>query len=442
MSLTKKVLETFTLANGLQVALENIPYRNSLTAGIWTPVGSRVETDAEMGYSHFTEHMLFKGTKNRSYQDISLEVDRLGGYMNASTSKEVTNYHITISSKFYKVVFDILSDIFYDSTFPNKEFEVEKKVILEEIKMSKDNPDDLLFDYFYEDVFGDTQMGRPIAGTIESITDSNREKLYQYYISKYGVSGAVLSIAGNLWNSDAEELEFKNSLNHFFDRSHQFLGKPSLNLANAVTMRKEGRVKHYFKDLEQLHFAFGIPGIGENYQGKNTFIDLYTQLMGGTMSSRLFRKLREENGLCYSVGAYHSKYFYEGLWFVYCGTSEDTFMQAIDLMLVEMNKSLKGDISLKEFEETKSGLSGSIELSMESSSRRAGYNARSLLYHGKLRYWEERLDLIKDTTLEEMIGQLTTNWTKQNYVLTSLGDLDSQSTEDSLIKKYSPTLSI
>ena len=441
--MTSKVcLETFTLSNGLQVVLENIPYRSSLTAGIWVPIGSRFENDSEMGYSHFTEHMLFKGTKKRSYQDISLEVDRLGGYMNASTSREITNYHITISSKFYGIVLDILSDIFYDSIFPEKEFEVEKKVILEEIKMSKDNPDDLLFDYFYEDIFGNNQMGRPIAGTLESISDSNREKLNNYYLYKYGPKGSVLSIAGNLWNNDKEELVFRNTISQFFDRNHFFKGEPSLKFATSYSMIESGSIKHYFKDLEQLHFAFALPGIGEVVKGKENYIGLYTHLMGGTMSSRLFRKLREENGLCYSVGAYHSKYYHEGVWCIYCGTSEDTFMKSIDLMFVEVNKSLKGDISEKEFNETKTGFSGSIELSMESSSRRAGYNARSIIYHGELRNWEDKLVEVSKVTLEQTLSELKSIWKGKPFVLTSLGDLDSKETETEIVKDYSKALTI
>ena len=202
-------IEKFELRNGLQVVLENIPYRNSATVGVWIPVGSRYENRTQMGYSHFTEHLLFKGTKRRTYKGISLEIDRLGGHMNASTSKEITNYYITLSPKFIDIALDVLSDIFFNSTMPQKEFDVEKKVILEEIKMGQDNPDDLLFDIFYQDAFGDTPLGRPIIGTLDSIENSNCDELKEYYNSQYGSKGTVLSIAGGLWSTDQELVSLK-----------------------------------------------------------------------------------------------------------------------------------------------------------------------------------------------------------------------------------------
>lgn len=225
----KAELESYSLDNGTRIVLENIPHRSSATMGIWIPQGSRLENSSELGYSHFTEHMLFKGTENRSYTDISKEIDRLGGYMNASTSREVTNYYITLSSKHINTGLDVLSDMYYNSVFADTEFNVEKKVIIEEIKMGEDNPDEYMFDLFYLDSYGDSPIGRNIAGTLQSITNSTRDQLDDFYQKSYGPEGSVISLAGALYNSDPAKDRLKKQLAKFFDKNDSRLkGKPNL----------------------------------------------------------------------------------------------------------------------------------------------------------------------------------------------------------------------
>ena len=432
-------IEKFDLKNGLQVVLENIPYRNSVSAGVWVPIGSRCESESEMGYSHFTEHMLFKGTKNRSYQQISLEIDRLGGYMNASTSKEITNYYITLSPKFTPVALDVLSDIFFESVLPSNEFEVEKKVILEEIKMGQDNPDDHLFDLFYEDHFGDTPLGRPIPGTQESISKATREDLYGYYTGNYGSQSSVLSLAGGLWDSENEKSKLMSGVQKFFG-DKQMPGQGSgFQKTEEVQPKPKRLVRHQRKQLEQVHFAFGIPGLSEQEE-RNAYLQVFTHLMGGTMSSRLFRKLREENGLCYSVGSFHSQFYHEGLWGVYCGTSKKSFLDSVQLMMEVLQNSLARDIPQNEVEEAKAGLSGTIELSMELPIHRAGFNARSLLYHGELRDWKQKIKEIEALKPDAMMKAVRALWSGKEYTLTSLGDLDPEKTENAIQKLHPSAL--
>ena len=189
----KSAIEKITLGNGLTVLLENIPHRTSATVGLWLPVGSRFETKKESGFSHFVEHMLFKGTKKRHYTELSRAIDRLGGHMNASTSKEITDYYISLSGRYLPIALDVLSDMFFDSLFSKDEFESEKKVIVEELKMGEDQPDDFLFDLFYEYQVGDNSLGRPIAGKPSGIARATRDDLYAYYCTHYGPEGAVLS---------------------------------------------------------------------------------------------------------------------------------------------------------------------------------------------------------------------------------------------------------
>ena len=436
----KNKIETFTLDNGLQVVLENIPHRTSASMGIWVPMGSRFEQNGEYGFSHFTEHMLFKGTKNRTYRDISVDIDRLGGYMNASTSREITNYYITLSSKFISTGLDVLSDMFFDSILADDDFNVEKKVILEEIKMGEDNPDEYLFDLFYEDAFGDTPIGRPIAGSLRSIEDSTRNGLNSFYQNHYGCEGSVVSIAGGLFNSEAEKKNLIQTIERYFNRSKiQQVGKPSLDKAERSIDIVNGKIKHHYKQLEQVLFAVGLPGVSINGEAE-TSVQIFNHMMGGTMSSRLFRILREENGLCYSVGTFHSQYFQEGLWGLYCGTSKRSYYEALDLAINEVSRALKEEPPVKEIEESKSGLAGSIELSMESVMRRASYNAKSLLYFKGLRDWQDDVEKIEKTEPGQAWSNVSDLWKNKVPVISSLGDLDEAETERELRRKYLKSL--
>ena len=436
----KNKIETFTLDNGLQVVLENIPHRTSASMGIWVPMGSRFEQNGEYGFSHFTEHMLFKGTKNRTYRDISVDIDRLGGYMNASTSREITNYYITLSSKFISTGLDVLSDMFFDSLLADDDFNVEKKVILEEIKMGEDNPDEYLFDLFYEDAFGDTPIGRPIAGSLRSIEDSTRNGLNSFYQNHYGCEGSVVSIAGGLFNSEAEKKNLIQTIEKYFNRSKiQQVGKPSLDKAERSIDIVNGKIKHHYKQLEQVLFAVGLPGVSVNGEAE-TAVQIFNHMMGGTMSSRLFRILREENGLCYSVGTFHSQYFQEGLWGLYCGTSKKSYYEALDLAINEVARALKEEPPVKEIEESKSGLAGSIELSMESVMRRASYNAKSLLYFKGLRDWQDDVEKIEKTEPGQAWNNVSDLWKNKVPVISSLGDLDEAETERELRRKYLKSL--
>ncbi|MDH5716840.1 MAG: insulinase family protein [Spirochaetia bacterium] len=425
----------YPLDNGLNIILENIPHRISAVMGIWIPIGSRMENDTEMGFSHFTEHMLFKGTKKRKYQDISREIDRLGGYMNASTSKEVTSYYISINSKYTETALDVLSDIFFNSVFAKQEFDLEKQVILEEIKMSEDTPDDHLFDLFYHDFFGDTPLGRPIAGTLKSIGNCKRDELFNFYTSKYGANGSVLSLAGRLWENDNEKKSIKKTIEKLFNqKNNQLTGSPAFQIEKP-SEKTPLHVKHYQKKLEQTHFAFGLPGISR-LEENDAYAGIFTHLMGGTMSSKLFQKLREENGLCYAVSTFHSQFFKEGLWGVYCGTSSQNFNQAVDLMIKEIKNALNGDIPETEINETRNGLAAAMELSMESASRRADYNARSVLYFKKARDWRDRIKKIENTKADDVIIGMNKLWQNKNFYLCSLGDMKKNNIEKEISKKY------
>lgn len=425
--ISKPDVEKLVLNNGLTVLLENIPHRTSATVGLWLPVGSRFETRKESGYSHFVEHMLFKGTSRRHYTEISRAIDRLGGHMNASTSKEVTDYYISLSGRHLPIALDVLADMFFDSLFAKEEFNSEKKVIVEELKMGEDQPDDYLFDLFYENQLGDNSLGRPVAGTAANISRTSRDDLYEYYRSHYGPQGAVLSLAGALFDSAKSKRELLAHIVRDFDRSNHHLeghpgyGEPLFATAEFQSPRtvKQKELKHTTKKLEQMNFVLALPGLKTELE-QPADLAVLTHYLGGTMSSRLFVELREKRGLCYSVSTFHSQFLHEGIWGIFCATSPDKFANAVATAIQEV-QNLQSGIDAGELEESKSGLKGSIELSMESSHRRASYNARMHLYHGIIRDWRDYLTRVDSVTPASFLSSLRNLWRGAAPGVTSLG---------------------
>lgn len=421
MLFAPKNIEEIRLDNGFRVILENIPERISVAASVWVPIGSRLEKKTEMGYSHFVEHMLFKGTPTRSYRDISRQVERLGGDINAATSRELTRYYIKINRKFIKTALEILSDIFFNSMFPRNEFETEKKVILEELKMGEDTPDEYLFDSFYKNLFGRGTLGQPIAGTEATISKSTQKKLFHFYQRNYGTQNSIVSISGGMWKGHAEKKAFLALIRHYFEISSSSLqGQASLELLTQKETLQHG-IFHEKKNLEQLHFAIGLPGISLRKENSAS-IAVFSQLMGGSMSSRLFRKLREEYGFCYSVSAFQAGYYNEGLWGVYVGTSPTYLDKAFAVLVEELQIALRGEIPEVEVEEAKSGLASYIELSMENPMRRAIYNANSLFFYGRLRDWRERVTEIENSSADDIWQTVQSLWRGQKFNFTSLGN--------------------
>lgn len=442
----RSAAERLTLDNGLTVLLENIPHRTSATVGLWLPVGSRFEKRAESGYSHFVEHMLFKGTKKRHYTEISRAVDRLGGHMNASTSKEITDYYISLSGRHLPVAIDVLADMFYDSLFSKSEFDSEKKVIIEELKMGEDQPDDYLFDLFYENQFGDNSLGRPVAGHAKGIGRSTRDGLYNYYRTHYGPEGTVLSLAGALYTSAAEKKQLISTIRQAFERhDHPLQGKPGysrddFDQPEFQTPRpvRQKYMKHQAKDLEQVNFVLSLPGL-KNEMEQPADLQVLTHYLGGTMSSRLFTELREKKGLCYSVSTFHSQFLHEGIWGIFCATSPEKYATAVETALTEVN-ALASGIDQGELEESKSGLRGSIELSMESAYRRASFNARSWLYYNTLRDWRDYLVKVDQVTPASFLHALRQLWRGTAPGITSLGPKIKATTQTKIKKLISDPL--
>ncbi len=382
----------YTLDNGMTVLLEPIEGVVSISAGLWVKTGSRHERRGQEGYAHFIEHMLFKGTRNYTAKDIARLVDRVGGQHNAATNREYTCYYINVVSDYLKLTIEILADMYYRSLFDREDLEKEKNVILEEIRMYEDTPDELIHDYFIEAMLKDHPLGHPIIGNAENISATTREKLIDFFDQHYSDSNCIFSIAGNFSEAEARAL-----IDTFFkDR------RGSRSFPVEHSMPKAGRIfrRHVERDLEQVHFCLGLEGLHKLDDDRWALYALST-VLGGSMSSRLFQNLRENEGLCYSIYSFHSSYADSGIFGIYCGTSPENYGRALDLIIKECEQLLKCGITEEELADTKTYMKGNIALSLESTEVRMGQLARNEMSYGRSYTFDEIVDIINGVTIDD-----------------------------------------
>jgi predicted Zn-dependent peptidase len=348
------------LDNGVKIVTDRIPYVRSISLGIWIITGSRYEDKSQNGIAHFIEHMLFKGTKKRSALEISKEIDSVGGIINALTSKEYTGLYIKVLDKNIDVAFDLLPDIFFNSTFDPKEVKREREVIFQEIHLSEDTPDEHIQELFTKSYFKDHPLAQPILGSLETVSNLNREKLISFFHQNhYQPSKIIIAAAGNL---DHHQLvkEF----------SKLFGILPQRNITSSHNSFKP--ISNFFihtKELEQVHLCIGTKGVSQDHPSRYASYVLNT-ILGGTMSSRLFQEIREKKGLAYAIYSYLSSYFDAGIFTVYLGVSKKTVIEAVELVIEEINKFRDNGISESELETAKEHLKGTTLLSSESVDRR------------------------------------------------------------------------
>ena len=331
--------DLLTLPNGLRVIGERIPHYRSVSVGLWVGAGSQYETPSEAGISHFLEHMAFKGTQKRSARQIAEEMDAVGGQLNAFTSKECTCFYAKTVDEHLPLAMDVVCDLVTGPVFDEKEMEKEKGVVLEEIAMSEDTPEDLVHELLMLAHYGDQPVARPILGTEARVSSYARQDLVSYWQGMYRPQNCVFSIAGNYDWEQVQALLNEHvgawKLEGLLQRScetHDFA--PS-----AVTRDKE---------IEQMHICLGFPGLAigdpEGYA-----LSLFNSIYGGAMSSRLFQKIREESGMAYTVYSYPNAYTDSGMISVYAGTNPDTAAAVYDQILEETRKIAEGGLTREEF---------------------------------------------------------------------------------------------
>jgi len=357
------------LNNGIRVITEEIPYLRSVSIGVWVVTGSRDEQPQENGISHFIEHLLFKGTEKRTAFDIAKEIDSVGGTLNAFTGREYTCFYAKVIDKNLGLAIDLLSDIFLHSVMEGKDIEKERMVILQEIKMVEDTPDDYIHDLFNRACWRDHPLGFPIYGTSELVQSFDRDKLYHFFKENYPPDRIIVCAAGNLNHQDVVRLI-----------GETFGQIPTSAKARPRSKPDPNPATHSWKrDLEQVHFCLGTRGLPYNHSLRFTSYVLNT-ILGGGMSSRLFQEIRENRGLAYSVYSYLPTYIDTGLMVVYAATNGNSFREAVELVLKEFGRLKEEPLKHGELETAKEQLKGNLLLSLESSDNMMTRLAKNEIY--------------------------------------------------------------
>ncbi|MDC3414092.1 insulinase family protein [Aquibacillus sp. 3ASR75-11] len=398
------MLHTHTCKNGLRIVLEDMPAVRSVTIGIWVYTGSRSESDFNNGVSHFLEHMFFKGTEKRSAKDIAEAFDAIGGQVNAFTSKEYTCFYAKVMDTHKDYALDILSDMFFHSTFDKEELEREKKVVLEEIKMSEDTPDDIVHDLLSEASYGKHPLGFPILGTENTLRSLSADDLRSYMDQYYGPENVVISVAGNV-----DETYIKTIENRFGTYTTSQT-KKSFETPSFLSKHIEKR-----KETEQAHLCIGYRGLPVDADKMYSLI-VMNNVFGGSMSSRLFQEIREQRGLAYSVFSYHSSFVDNGLLTIYVGTSKEHLPVLRETIDVTIQDLMTNGLTDKELINSKEQLKGNLMLSLESTNARMSRNGKN------------ELILKRHRTLDEMITAINAvNHTSINEVIQLIFDQQSSS---------------
>jgi predicted Zn-dependent peptidase len=402
------------LPNGLTVISEEMAHIRSISIGIWMKSGSRDEVAERNGISHFVEHMVFKGTASRTAKQIAREVDSIGGNIDAFTGKETICFNIKVLDEHVPVAIDILSDLILNPVFHAKDIVREKGVILEEIKMDEDNPDYLIHEIFTQSFWKDHALGKPILGTKETVRSFEQDNVLDFYRQRFAPNNMIISAAGNLNHHKFVDLikarfaELARVPNGF----HQ--------PAPAITPRVITRNK---KSLEQVQLCMGVPSHPISHEKRYVSYVLNT-VLGGGMSSRLFQKIREDQGLAYSIYSDLNPYRDTGCLTVCAGTSLESTPKVVDSVLAEFRELKAGPMPAEELRRAKDQLKGSLMLGLESSTSRMSNLARQEMYFQRFFSLDETIDQIEAVTAEEIAEMSNQLFQPEKIAVTVLGNLD------------------
>lgn len=401
------------LSNGLTVLFQPVPSATSVAIGLWVKIGSRYETDSEKGYTHFLEHMLFKGTEKRTSRKQAEDIERVGGFFNAVTSREYTYYYVTVASTELELGLDILSDMVFQPLLREEDIRNESNVILEELKSYEDSPDDFVYDQYFKNIFNNHPLGRDIIGTRESVSGVTSETIQAYYKKHYIPSRMVLSIAGDFSDEEIQRLSEKY-FNTQIDRTPVLLENPKVEKSFSI---------HFIKrKLEQVNFLLGAEGFPRDFK-LAVRLGVISNILGGGMSSRLFQKIREEKGLCYSISCFPSSYFDTGIMNINCATSKDKFLQAIDSILDEIRILKKDGFSQEELDFAKGNQRGSLAIGYEIPENRMTDIAMQEIYFGQFYNYESRLEELASVTLEEINELVGKVFSVEQMHFTGIGNI-------------------
>lgn len=385
--------KTKKLNNGLTIIAEEIPYLKSISMGIWFRAGIKTEENYIDGVSHFIEHMMFKGTKNRTSKQLVAEIENLGGVINAFTGRECTCYYVRLLDEHLNIGIDILSDMILNSKFDEKDIEREKSVIIEELKMYEDSPEDLTYDILLEKVYNNKGIGKNILGSKESIKSMNRDAILDYFEKFYVPENAVLSICGNF--------DFEETVKLIEDKFENWHGeKPDYNLQNEIfnpcIIKKD-------RDYEQTNLAicFECENIGSSSNDVYA-IDIINNVLGGSSTSRLFQRIREDEGLVYSIYSEQEFYREKGELGIYASMSTENLEDVYRLVKEEIISLNENGITEEELNNSKEQLKGEFMLGMESTESRMNAIGKYMLITGKVETLEDVIEGLNSITMEDI----------------------------------------
>jgi len=417
------MIQKTVLSNGIRVVTEVVPNVHSVSIGIWIKTGSRHEKDGENGIAHFIEHMLFKGTEKHTAFDIAKVIDSVGGILNAFTTKEYTCYYVKVLTQHLSLGIDILWDIFFHSLFQSEEIEKERNVILQEINMVKDTPDDYIQDLFNQSFYSGHSLGNAILGELETVERFGRQDMVDFFAREYLDPGRIIiSAAGNI--------------------EHDFLADQVLRIfeipakageaAHKDSFRATRQVSFHYRELEQVHMCLGTVGASQVDPERYGYY-LISSILGGSMSSRLFQEIRENRGLAYSVYSFLAAFYDTGMFGVYMGVRRESLKEALHIVLAEFRRLQEEAIAESDLTNAKEQIKGNMLLGLESSDSRMSRLAKCEIYYDEYIPVEELIRNIDAVTPEAVREIARRIFRDELFTYTFLGPVNKKEIQDNFL---------
>jgi predicted Zn-dependent peptidase len=417
------------LPSGLRIVTEEVPSVRSAAIGIWVNVGSRDETPAVAGASHFLEHLLFKGTTRRTALEISATIEAVGGEMNAFTSKEYTCFYARVIDTDLPMAIDVVSDLITSSIVSALDVDAERKVVLEEIAMRDDDPSDLVHDLYAETYYGDTQLGRPILGTIKSIKEMTRGSVFNYYKKKYLPQDLVVAVAGNIKHKRVVAMvEEAISRDNFLDVK----GAPQIRPNTPVKTKPMQSVGLMTRKTEQAHMFYGMEGVARSDE-RRFAMGVLASALGGGMSSRLFQEIREKRGLAYSVYAYAQQFAGSGQIGFYAGCNPTKAIEVVEIIREVLADVAENGMSHEEIERAKGAVRGSLVLSQEDSGSRMSRIGKNEIVYGHVMGFDDILKAISRVNPTD-VREIASEYLTKSPTLALVGPFKSEAKFEKVLK--------
>ncbi len=417
-------------SSGLRIVTEEVPSVRSAAIGIWVNVGSRDEAPATAGASHFLEHLLFKGTTRRTALQISAAVESVGGEMNAFTSKEYTCFWARVIDTDLPMAIDVVSDLITSSVVTVQDVDAERKVVLEEIAMRDDDPSDLVHDLFSDTYYGDTAIGRPILGTVKSISDMSRATVFNYYKKKYLPQDLVVAVSGNIKHKRVVAMvEDALSRDNFLQQSATPAIRPSTPIKNS----KQQSVGLLHKKSEQAHMFYGLEGVARADQ-RRFAMGVLSAALGGGMSSRLFQEIREKRGLAYSVYSYAQQFAGSGTLGFYAGCNPAKALEVVSIMRDVLADVVAHGLTHEEIERAKGAVRGSLVLSQEDTGSRMSRIGKNEIVYGQVMDFDDILKEISRVSAAD-ISEIASEFLVKTPTLALVGPFKSESKFEKVLAK-------